>query len=86
MTFEKRKPILLYISNDYISGLNDEQKQYISEIVHKYMDSSDTNMKIAAYRTEPMRYILEQEKSGRNMTRVPILYKDTSVLDIDKKD
>jgi uracil-DNA glycosylase family 4 len=85
MSFEKRKPILSYISNDYKSKFSDEQKQYIRNIVLKYKDSSDATMKVAAYRTEPMRYILEQEKTGRNMSRKPVLYKDSSIIEIDSE-
>jgi uracil-DNA glycosylase family 4 len=83
-TFEKRKPILSHISNNYVSGLTDEQKQYIINIVKKYKDFSEATLKIATYRTKPMQYILEQEKMGRNMSRIPILYKDLSILETDK--
>lgn len=84
--FVKGKPILSYKSNDYANSLTDEQRQYIKTIVAKYMDSTDAAMKIAVYRTAPMRYIVEQEKLRRNMTKIPVLYKDASVLDVDKKD
>jgi len=84
MTFSRKKPILSYISNDYVNGLTDEQKQYILNIVQKYKDFSDANLKVATYRTKPMQYILEQEKMGRNMSRIPILYKNSSILDTDK--
>ncbi len=84
-TFEKRKPFISNILNDHITELTNEQRQYIHNIVSEYASSSDASMKIVAYRTEPMRYILAQEKEGRNMTRTPVLYKDASVVDIDKK-
>jgi uracil-DNA glycosylase family 4 len=83
VTFNKRKPLLSNISNNYVSGLTDEQKQFIHNNVQKYVDASDAGMKIAAYRTDPMRYILEQEKKGRNMSRIPILYKDSSIIEMD---
>ena len=83
--FIKGKSVLSYKENDYANGLSYEQEKYIKTIVAKYVDSTDAAMKIAAYRTAPMRYILEQEKAGRNMTRTPVLYKDTSILDVDKK-
>jgi uracil-DNA glycosylase family 4 len=82
--FNKRKPIISQISNNYANGLTDEQKQYILNIVQKYVDCSDAILKIASYRTKPMQYILEQEKIGRNMSRIPILYKDSSILETDK--
>ena len=85
MTFDKKKPILSYISNNYKDGLTDNKKQYIHNFVSKYIDFSDATMKIAAYRTEPMQYILKQEETGRNMSRIPVLYKNSSVLEMDKK-
>ena len=85
-TFVKGKPVLSHKENGYVNELTDEQQQYIKVIVKKYVNSTDAAIKIAAYRTAPMRYILTQEKAGRNMTRTPVLYKDTSVLDVDKKD
>jgi uncharacterized phage-associated protein len=84
ITFEKRKPILSYISNNHVSGLTDEQKHYIINIVKKYKDFTEAALKIATYRTKPMQYILEQEKMGRNMSRIPILYKNLSILETDK--
>jgi len=84
-TYVKKKPVLSHKSNDYVNGLTDEQEKYVKAIVAKHVNSTDAAMKIAAYRTAPMRYILEQEKTGRNMTRIPVLYKDTSVLDVDKE-
>jgi hypothetical protein len=84
-TYVKKKPIISHIPNTYECGLAAEQKMYVRSIVATYANSSDAAMKIAAYRTEPMRYIIKQENSGRNMLRVPVLYKDSSAIDMDKK-
>ena len=84
-TFDKKKPILSFLPNDYASKLSNEQKAYINNIVKQYLSSSDAEIKTAVYLTSPMRHILKQEKLGRNMSRVPVLYKDSSVLDIDKE-
>jgi len=85
VTFNKKKPVLTHIANEYKTKITDEQKQYIKTIINKYIDCTDATMKIAAYRTPPMRYIIEQERIGRNMSRMPILYKDSSILDISKE-
>jgi uracil-DNA glycosylase family 4 len=85
-TFHGKKPVLSYMQNNHTSQLTDEQRVYIKKIVQQYADSSDAIMKIAAYRTAPMKHILAEEKAGRNMTRIPVLYKDSSVLDADKQD
>jgi uracil-DNA glycosylase family 4 len=85
ISYDKKKPFLSYVSNSYISGLTDEQKIYTLNIIQKYADCSDSTLKIATYRTKPMQYILEQEEIGRNMLRIPILYKNASILEMDKK-
>jgi uracil-DNA glycosylase family 4 len=85
VTFDKRKPILSLISNNHVSKLTDEQKQYILNILQKYVSSPDVAMKVVVYRTAPMRYILDQEDKGRNMSRIPILYKDSCILETDGK-
>ena len=82
--FNKKKPIISRISDNYKSNLNEKQKKIIYNIINKYIDSTDAAVKIAVYRTDPMQYILEQEKKGRNMTKVPVLYKDKSVIEMDK--
>jgi len=84
LTYNKRKPILTYIGDDIKLNLNPEQIKYIKELIKKYIDFSDESMKIAVYRTAPMRYIIEQEKKGCNMTKIPVLYKDSSILESDK--
>jgi hypothetical protein len=85
MIFNKRKPILSLISNNYVSKLPDKQKQYVLNISQKHVNSPDTAMKVVVYRTDPMRYILEQENKGRNMSRIPILYKNSCVIETDNK-
>jgi len=85
VTYIKRKPILSHIVNEYITGLSSEQIIYIHKIVQKYANSTDSSMKVAAYLTEPMKYILEQERKGRNMTKTPVLYKNTSILDVEQE-
>jgi uracil-DNA glycosylase family 4 len=85
-TFQKRKPYISFIESDHTSALSDGQKAYIKKIVLQYANSSDATMKIAAYKTAPMEYILSQEKAGRYMLRIPVLYKDASVVDLDKTD
>jgi len=80
-SFKGKKPFLSYTWSEYTSQLTDEQKAYIKKVVQQYAESSDAAMKTAAYTTAPMKYILAQEKLGENMTRIPVLYKDSSVLD-----
>jgi hypothetical protein len=82
-SFQQKKPFISYRHSAYESQLSDEQKSYVQQIVSNYANATDMTMKLAAYKTEPMKYILAQEKKGRKMTRIPVLYKDTSVIDSD---
>ncbi len=44
---------------------------------------NDAKIKSAVYLTTPMRYILKQEKMGRNMRKVPVIYKNKISVELD---
>ena len=78
-------PYLISFNHEYSpQSLNETQIQQIHEICDRYSTIDDGMIKIAAYRTPPMQYILAQEKNGRQMTKVPVLYKDKTVIEMDK--
>jgi uracil-DNA glycosylase family 4 len=54
-----------------------EELEVIAAVLQRYGKLDNAGIKIAVYRTPPMRYILTQEKRGRNMRNVPVIYKDT---------
>lgn len=82
--FVGRKPFLSSCINSYNpENLEEEELAFITDMCQKYKDYDDTYMKIAVYRTKPMKYILEQEKRGRQMTKIPVLYKDRTVIEMD---
>jgi len=85
MSYNGKKQNIKSISNKYKIKLPVEKEQYIKNIISKYANFSDESIKIAAYRTPPMRYIIEQERLGRNMSKIPVLYKDSSILEKDKE-
>lgn len=64
-------------------NLSQEEVMVIADICQKFRNHSDANIKIAAYKTKPMKYILQQEKIGRNMTKVPVIYKNSTVIEND---
>jgi len=63
--------------------LGDDQLSIIAEVLEKYGHMNSTSIKVAAYRSRPMRYILEQEKLKRDMRKIPVLYKDKTAIDYD---
>lgn len=93
VVFRKRKPYFIYIEdndNDFNVKkieINEEKLDVLNDIIERYITTTDATVKMIAYRTEPMKYILSQEKIGRNMLRVPVIYNNKLVmeLDIDKE-
>ncbi len=81
--FYNKKPYLEYISNNYINSLSSDETEFIKNICKLYYNHSDAQIKTAAYLTKPMKYIIKQEKLGRNMTKIPVLYRDSTVMDYD---
>lgn len=82
--FVGRKPyVLLRVDNYKSQTLNDDKAIFIRRICEKYKNHDDASIKTAAYCTKPMKYILRQEKKGRKMTKVPVLYENKTVIDMD---
>lgn len=64
--------------------IDEELLEIVSEVVGKYGSLSNSEIKTVAYKTKPMRFVLSQEREGRNMRSFPIIYKDKSAPDTDK--
>jgi predicted transcriptional regulator len=64
--------------------LEDDILEIVAEISHKYREMSNSAIKTVVYRTEPMRFILEEEEKGKDMRNKPVLYKDRTVADLMK--
>lgn len=87
--FIKEKPFCVCMKdNDSHLDVNlDEGKlNILNDIIEKYSKSTDGTIKIIAYRTEPMKYILEQESKGRKMLKVPVIYNNKLVMELDKNE
>ena len=65
-------------------ALHNETLEIIYEIAKKYGHLSNSKIKSVVYFSKPMRYILEQEKLGRDMRRVPIIYNNETALELDR--
>ena len=85
LNFAARKPILCSIDNFYETSLSEVEREFILEIVRSYSNVDDAGIKVVVYLTKPMKYILRAEKEGRNMLKIPVLYKNCTVIDIDQK-
>jgi uracil-DNA glycosylase family 4 len=56
--------------------LNDGILEIIAEVYGKYGSLTNSDIKTAVYRTDPMRLILREERKGKDVRNKPVLYKD----------
>jgi hypothetical protein len=84
-TFIGKKPIISVKDVEFRSNLSSEQIVFIDEQCKEHINCTDTLIKTIVYLTAPMKYIIRQENLGRNMTKIPVLYKNSSVVEIDKQ-
>jgi len=59
--------------------LDDVILEIVSDVFRTYGSMSNAEIKTAVYRTEPMRFILQEEEKGKKMVNKPVLYKDKTV-------
>ena len=62
--------------------LGNDILEVISEVFRTYGAMSNAEIKIAVYRTEPMRFILQEESKGKKMMNKPVLYKDKTAREL----
>jgi len=80
--FKMGKPIVrLGTSPRFNISLKNEEIETIMDILNKYGNMSDSNLKVAVYRTKPMQEILKKEKSGQKTKNIPIIHKNKTILD-----
>jgi uncharacterized phage-associated protein len=64
--------------------LNDHILEIVSDVFRTYGPMNNAEIKTAVYRTDPMRFILNEEKIGKNMVNKPVLYKDKTARELSK--
>jgi uracil-DNA glycosylase family 4 len=62
--------------------LDDNILQIIAQVLQTYGSMSNPEIKTAVYRTEPMRFILQEENKGKDMRNKPVIYKDKAAPDL----
>lgn len=81
--FIKKKPFIRSVQNQVVEQMfTDSEKHQFHSVLDKYATYSDAAIKTAVYLTEPMKYVLRQERKGISMLKVPILYKDDTVINL----
>ena len=64
--------------------IDEKLLEIVAEVVSKYGNLSNSAIKTVAYTTTPMRFVLSEERQGRDMQRFPIIYKNKAAPDTDK--
>lgn len=82
--FLKNKPFIKKLNTDIeLLEISTIQKQFLDDFLSEYGKLSDRGLKIAAYRTGPMQYILEKEKKNIKMLNKIVINKDKTILEIE---
>lgn len=62
--------------------LDDSILEVISEVIRTYGSMSNAEIKTAVYRTDPMRFIMQEENKGKKMVNKPVLYKNKTAQEL----
>ena len=85
LSFRKQIPIIEPGPSPKIEIDFDNKKlEVFGEVLEQYGHLDNASIKRVVYRTSPMRYILKQEKLGRDMRNIPLIYKNQTVLEHEK--
>lgn len=80
--FEKKMPVVSQgPSPRFDINLPYAQLELAVNVLGKYGELDNSAIKSTAYRTAPMRYILRQERAGRDMSNCTIMYKNSVIPD-----
>ena len=77
---------LVYLARDNVCELNQQEIEIIDKVLQTTKDCDDGQIKTMVYMTPPMKYIFREEKKGRSMLKVPVIYNNKTVEEIDNKE
>ncbi len=84
--FKNRVPIVKIIEIPKINiKLTKEELELLESVLVKYSNYNEKILKSKVYLTDPMRYILKEEKKGKRMLHSAVIYKDKTILDYTKE-
>jgi uracil-DNA glycosylase family 4 len=82
-SFSRRIPVVaIGPSPRFQVQLDDDVLGVISDVYVTYGSMSNSEIKAAVYRTDPMRFVLEEESKGKKMVNKPVLYKDKTAREL----
>lgn len=65
----------------YIIDWLPEESELFDSILKKYGHLKNSDLKTKVYLTQPMRFILSEEKKGKKMVNSAVIYKDKTIID-----
>lgn len=82
-SFTRRIPVIACgPSPRFEVQLGDDVLNVISDVFRVYGAMSNAEIKAAVYRTDPMRFILQQENKGKKMLNKVVVYKDKTAREL----
>lgn len=82
-SFARRVPVVgLGPAPRFEVKLNDDILGIVSDVFRVYGSMSNAEIKTAVYRTDPMRFILQEERIGKKMVNKPVLYKNKTAREL----
>ncbi|MEE9465229.1 MAG: uracil-DNA glycosylase family protein [Candidatus Neomarinimicrobiota bacterium] len=82
--FRHRKPFVkIGSSARFDVELSEEELSVIFDVVEQYGHLSNAAVKTFAYSTKPMKYILREEEKGRDLRKLPVIYKNQTADTLD---
>lgn len=79
----KNSYVLLEKTPPSLPPLSNQEREIIERTLKRHGRKSDSEIKTAAYLTRPMKYLLRQEKLGRNLRNKPVIHKDQTIIEMD---
>ena len=55
----------------------------VDDVLSQFGRLTNSQIKTVAYKTPPMRYLLSEERDGRDVRRIPVIYRDKCAPDTD---
>jgi len=83
LTFSDRMPTVGPGPDCHSTPVDPEAQAIVGETVERYGHLSNARIKTLVYLTAPMRYILQEERRGRDMRKVPVIYGDKTARELD---
>jgi len=84
--FQRQAPIVSPgPSPRFRADLDGGALEIVAEALERFGHLTNAEIKTAAYTTAPMRYLLRQERTGRDVRRVPVIYRDKAAPDTDER-